>query len=195
MISRLQIQRMVRTGDWSRLVGRILANGRCRSVPARRRLCEHGSARVAGLGLALQRLCEISYGPSDMAAGLAARLIGLQRGDGLFAAEGEPAPAAAAAAVAGLLAWRDQQSQTAGGPDHDLDRAIAHGIAGIADALSGRGGRRPDRVDVEVVLWQLGRHQAFRRAVPVANLAPAVGTGGRRGGGDDLTRFATAAAA
>jgi hypothetical protein len=199
MISRIQIQRMIQTGAWTRLVERILANGRCRSLPARRRLSEDDSAAVAGLGLALQRLCEITYGPSGQSAGLAERLVRLQREDGLFAAGPTSSPAATAVAIAALLAWREQRSAAGIGPDHALDRAIAVGLAALADALKRPGRKRPDRVDVEVVLWQLGRHDAFRQAVPLADLAPAPGSGGRGSGGrrrdDDLARFAAAAAA
>ena len=199
MISRIQIQRMIQIGAWSRLVDRILANGRCRSLPARRRLSEEGTAAVAGLGLALQRLCEITYGPSTLAARLAQRLRRLQREDGLFTAGCSPSPAATAVAVAGLLAWREQRIAAGAGPDRGLDGAIARGIAAIAEALKRPGQQPPDRVDIEVVLWQLGRHDAFRQAVPLADLAPACVSGGRGSGGrrgdDDLTRFAAAAAA
>lgn len=194
MISQVQIQRMVETGAWGRLVQRILANGRCRSAAARRRLSEPGPAMVAGIGLALQRLCELTYGPSDIADGLAQRLLGLQRPDGLFSGRETPSVSASAVALRGLLTWGEQRGQPAD-PDHHLDTAIERGIAAIATALSRPGQRPLDRVEIEVVLWQLGHNDAFRRAVPVTRIAPSLAGSGRGRGGDDLTRFATAAAA
>jgi hypothetical protein len=194
MISQVQIQRMIETGAWGRLVQRVLANGRCRSAAARRRLSEPGPAMAAGIGLALQRLCELTYGPSDMADGLAGRLLRLQRPDGLFGGRVAPSVAASAVALRGLLIWGEQRGRSAG-TDHLLDSAIERGIASIAAALSRPGLRPPDRVDIEVVLWQLGRDEEFRRAVPVTKIAPSPAGSGRGRGGDDLTRFATAAAA
>ena len=195
MISRVQIQRMVETGAWGRLVQRILANGRCRSAAARQRLSEPGPAMVAGLGLALQRLCELTYGPTDIADRLACRLLRLQRPDGLFGGRESPSLAASAVALRGLLTWGEQGGRSAAGPHHRLDSAIERGIAAIAATLSRPGQRSSDRVDVEVVLWQLGHNDAFRRAVPVTRIAPSPAGSERRRGGDDLTRFATAAAA
>jgi len=195
MISTAQIQRMVQTGAFSRLVERILANGRCQSGPARRRLAEPSSAAAAGIGLALQRLCELTYGPSEAAAGLAERLLGLQRRDGLFGAGADASVAASAVALRGLLDWRQQRKDAGSAPDHRLEGAIRRGIEALAAVVARRCTSPLDRVDLEVVLWQLGRIKAFRRAVPVVEIAPSpIGPDGR-GRGDDLTRFATAAAA
>jgi hypothetical protein len=195
MISRVQIQRMIEIGAWDRLVQRILANGRCRSAAARRRLSEPGSAMVAGIGLALQRLCELTYGPSEIAGGVARRLLRLQRPDGLF--EGGPSLSIAASAIAirGLLDWGEQCGRRAAGRHLRLEGAIERGIAALAAALSRPGRLAPDQVDLEVVLWQLGRDERFRRAIPVTRMAPTGAGSHRRRGGDDLTRFAAAAAA
>jgi len=195
MISTAQIQRMVQTGAFSRLVGRILANGRCESGPARRRLAEPLSAAPAGIGLALQRLCELTYGPSETAASLAERLLRLQRPDGLFGAGADASVAAAAVALRGLLDWRQQREDAGAAPDDRLEGAIRRGIDALAAVLARRRTSRLDRVELEVVLWQLGRIRAFRRAVGVVKIAPSPAGPDARGRRDDLTRFATAAAA
>jgi hypothetical protein len=195
MISTAQIQRMVQTGAFSRLVERILANGRCQSDPARRRLAEPSAAAAAGIGLALQRLCELTYGPSEAAAGLAERLLGLQGPDGLFGSGPDASIAASAVALRGLLDWRRQREDARAAPDHRLAGAIRRGMDALVASVARRRVAPLDRVDLEVVLWQLGRIRAFRRAVPVVELAPSPAASNGRGRGDDLTRFATAAAA
>jgi hypothetical protein len=191
MISPSQIERMVAAGAYGRLVGRILSNGRCRSVEARSRLAQPPAAAAAGLGLALQRLCELTYGPSAMTARLVKRLLLLQHADGLFGADAATSPAATAVAIRGLLAWRDQLEEAGHIVDPALQRAIERGLAALIAAASGNTEAVVDQTDREIILWQLGQCDAFRRALPAASIPAAPAAVPH----DDLTRFATAAAA
>ncbi len=198
MISPNQIARMIEIGSYGRLIGRILSNGRCESRHARQRLEEPTVRAVAAIGLALQRFCELTYGPSAAGAGMARRLIGMQRADGLFGG-GPSAPlAASAVALKGLLAWR-RQIQADGQKDESLDGVIQAGVVALAAALEERRFAEQDAADVEVVIWQLGREVVFRRAAGDGALAELLDrlTDHRHDAVavDDLARFAHAAAA
>jgi hypothetical protein len=106
------------------------------------------------MGFALQRITELTYAPCPLARTLAARLIGLQRSDGLWG-EGAASIAPSAIALRGLLDVdrRNEESRTpalAG-----LDRCIDSAARALASLQRGDGaiGRAP--LDGAVVLWQL----------------------------------------
>ena len=195
MISPNQIERMVAANAYGRLVGRILANGRCRSVEARTHLAQPPSAPAAALGLAVQRLCELTYGPSEMTARLVKRLLLLQQPDGRFGETASPTAAATAVALRGLLAWRDQLEQAHHVLSPALAAAIERGLVALSATLGDDSKSQTDRLDVEIILWQLGRCEAFRQALPAAAISTALGGSPAGGQRDDLARFATAAAA
>ena len=60
MISQNQIERMIEAREYRQLVVRILGNGRCRSRLAEQLLKRSDVAQAAALGLALQRLGELT---------------------------------------------------------------------------------------------------------------------------------------
>jgi hypothetical protein len=169
-----------------RLVERVLANGRCRSQAARLRLQGPLAAAPAGLGLALQRLCELTYSAGDAETAVARRLLCLQGGDGLFGAGPEPHLGATAVAVGALLAYR----RLAGGPGAAVDAAIDQALEAVADVVATGA---VDRVDLELVVWQLGREPRFRSIETLRRLSAGLRTSRR--GRDELPAFAAAAAA
>src|SRR5690606_18238521 len=93
MINILQIDRLVEQRAWERLIERILQNGRGGSLHVRLRLARREAAAPAALGLAIQRLCELTFGPTPIARGLVAQLLHLQDRSGGFVesdSEGQP---------------------------------------------------------------------------------------------------------
>lgn len=81
MMNVAQIERLTHEEAWPRLVQRVLANGRCPAQAIVERLCEPGlggMAEVAGPALALQRVCELSWSPSELTDRLAAQMTAAQ---------------------------------------------------------------------------------------------------------------------
>jgi hypothetical protein len=103
---------------------------------------------------------------------------------------------ASAAAVRGLIERAELIRQAGGEPDPRLLRAIERGLDAIASYAAAPGAGFRDPIEMEIVIWQLGQIDAFRRRVPVGELARLVsGAHDGTGAADDLARFATAAAA
>jgi len=142
MLSIRQIEKLIEAASHRRLVQRILANGRCQEPAIIDRLVEPGAAAPAALGLALQRLLELSWGPTAALAGTVRRLLSCQDSQGMFrtpivalvaavAEAGEMAPAqgntlrsadpsspalaATAVALRGLAQWHDREPRASGG--------------------------------------------------------------------------------
>jgi len=194
MISQRQIQRMIECGAYRKLVTRVLANGRCQSETARVRLARADAAAPAGLGLALQRLCELAYGPCPTARDAAERLLRLQRRDGLFGVGADGSIAATAVVLRGLHDWAiTQPSPVATG--RAVRQAIDIAMNALIKRLTAQRDPLPDQTDVAVLLWQLGTVPAFRKAAPPSLLAMRGGADGDHLRDDDLRRFARAAAA
>ena len=82
MLSLRHIERMVESKAYPRLVQRILANGRCESPRAIERLLEPRAVSPAALGLALQRVMELAYGPLPLADQLTRMLLALTTSNG-----------------------------------------------------------------------------------------------------------------
>ena len=136
------------------------------------------STVAAALGIALQRVCELTYGWTPVGAQISERLLELQRIDGLFGGRsgGRTAGAGASAvAVKGLMAWRDHVSEATGedvgqhGPADRgqspateastrarLNRAIDAALHAISDA------QVDPTVESEIIRWQLGARGTSR---------------------------------
>jgi len=72
-----QIMQLLRAEQFSLLVDRVLANGRCRSKLVRQALRQGETVEVAAMGLALQRMLELTYGPTAEGDELVHRLLRL----------------------------------------------------------------------------------------------------------------------
>lgn len=198
MLSETQIVRLLEAEDYRHLVERILCNGRCRSVVARRTLTRPQTARLAALGLGLQRLCELAYRARKCADGLADRLLAAQRLDGLFADEGasiESKLAVSGAALRGLIMWIDLNRMSGRSVDRAASDAIARGFAALAERFGGGIDVHTDAVGWAIVLWQLGDVPTFRRALPVEDLLALLDESQADLMEDELSRFAQAMAA
>lgn len=115
MLSIPQIRHLVETRSYERLVDRVLTSGRSGNLSVRLRLASSEAQAPAALGLALQRVVELTYGPTPLAADIATRLIHLQVRDGLFGGEGpersiSEAPASAGGPNCGSLSERRCQN-------------------------------------------------------------------------------------
>jgi hypothetical protein len=197
MISQSQIDRLLGSEDYGRLIERILSNGRCRSIVARDTLRQPGALLPAALGLALQRITELTYRPAPLADRLALSLVAIQREDGMFGSDSASAPAelaATAIALRGLIGWIACRPTRADEHVQESRSAVARGL----QALSRRS-RAPDlQVDAlgwAIALWQMGDLVEFRSAVAIEKLLQAVGDCGAELIEPDLRRYARAMAA
>lgn len=197
MISRRQIERLARSESYGVLAERILGNGRCLSEHGRRRLCRPPGAAAAGLGLALQRLAELTYGPDPLGDELTARLIAQQRADGLFGVGPDPAPAASAAALKGLMVWADRRAEQGRACGDDVINAIQRALTRLGALLEREVDALIDDVDLAVILFQLADRPAFRRQVRLDALIDRLqqSTDTMSKEDHDLTRYARAMAA
>jgi hypothetical protein len=152
------------------LIGRILSNGRCEDVAIRGLLQSPRSARRVGLALALQRLLELAYGRTTQADGLARRLARLE----LAASptrqqpEGERVADLAATSVVAnaLLDWLElAPSRRVELTSQLVDRATRRCLSALARAQHPDGSLAKSSLLTTIVLWQLGDHARFERAV------------------------------
>ena len=194
-----RIDRLVRAGRFEQLLDEVLTNGRRLPIAARamlleggesesRELAESGSCvsgevslgvlEQASMGLALQRLVELTYVPHPLAVGLARRLLaGLshRRRGGSTASGGALTGGALAArvmAIAGLVDLVDQCVHTreaagidslgAGGAGVDalIDELGCELSHAVAQSVATRGARgegliRSDALSTCLVVWQL----------------------------------------
>lgn len=201
MISLSQVERLRATGQWAQLVRRLMRNGRASSGRAVDHLTRVDGVRPAALGLALQRVVELTYGPTAQAAALAEDLLALQDEGGLFrsfepgVASNATPWAATAVALRGLLDHGRQLKEAKEPIPARLHRAVRRGLAALAQG-QGAGGLIGDDVTVSAVaLWQLGDHEAFRARVDHRRLLEIVSILEAGPAADDLLRLARAAAA
>src|SRR4051812_34387650 len=103
MMNVRQIERLVERSEHRQLAQRILLNGRCLHQQALERLTQPHNVETAALGLALQRIVELTYRPTAIAAAVAKQLLDLQQRDGLFGDASSASVASSAAAVRGLM--------------------------------------------------------------------------------------------
>lgn len=199
MISQPQIVRLIEAQEYRHLIDRILANGRCRSAAARRVLMRPECAAVAALGLALQRLCEITYRPTPAAQMLAQQLIALQRDDGTFGdpleISAESSLAATAVALRGLIAHASQIELTGAAAPESITTSIEDGVNALASQYHSMNDHGVHAVDWAIVLWQLGETPHLRDHVPVDHLLTMLDETATDLIEDDLCRYAHAMAA
>ncbi|MHC5114108.1 MAG: hypothetical protein ACYTGP_06740 [Planctomycetota bacterium] len=147
MMSLRQIEQLIERKSYRRLLDRLLDNGRCVRQHVRRRLHEPPYLVGTALGLALQRVCELSYGPSEIGARLAEE-VRLRLGmavEALTSANASPdALASAAVALRGLRDWLGDWGDT-----EVRALKVVRGFMDRADVA------RRDPVAVEIARWQL----------------------------------------
>lgn len=139
MLSIPQIRHLVETRSYERLVDRVLTSGRSGNLSVRLRLGSPEAQAPAALGLALQRVVELTYGPTPLAADIAARLIHLQGRDGLFGGEGperSPLEAPSTDSCSSELRW-DQSALAFPGAGGDGVTLACASVAAGAVALRG----------------------------------------------------------
>lgn len=198
MINLRQLQRLLDSGEagtggmggagaaFERVIERILNNGRCHCPAVRRALFGSTAVRAVATGLALQRCCELTYGPTAMGRDLADRLATMMDDEGLFGGD----IAATAVAVRALLDWVDASGE---GVSDVAQRAIA-GLGECQDASGLLGG---DVVASAIVLWQLGDRPTVCEAFGEVHWHALIAAVRRCGGavGEEFSRFAYAMAA
>lgn len=189
MISISQIQRMVDHGNHRQLIRRVLSNGRCMSPAIREHLLgQPGGPDVPTIaaGIALQRCCELTYLPTDLATDLAGRLTATQMPDGRFGIADETALAATAIALRGLIEYRDQLdsiSCVGGAPQghghvpgqvgtqvehrRTLDAAIEQAMDAVSELVQSALETSDHVTGVFIALWQLGHLAWFRARVGI----------------------------
>jgi len=199
MISQNQIVRLIEAEEFRQLIQRVLSNGRCRSPMVLHVLSQPEAAATAAIGLALQRLGELTYRPTELANELARRLIGMQKIDGLFGPDAsssrEAMLVATSTALRGLMTWRSQIEACGGEIDEPISHAIDQGLSALADVYSDAPDVNEDAVAWAVVLWQLGDVAEFRRLVPVKDLLSMLDEAAADLVEDELCRYAHAVAA
>lgn len=189
MISLPKLVRMASEGEHARMLDEVVRNGRPLPLAIRLRLEEGQTLPAAALGLALTRVTELTYRPSDVACTLAAMLIDCRRDDGSFGSV-----AATAIAAAALLAVADQIDALPGGRasgvyiDIELERRIRHAAESALYALAqaqrtdeaAGDGLIGDEIDSAIALWRLGFDTRFASAVRYEALLGAVEDRGLR---------------
>jgi hypothetical protein len=198
MISAIQILRLAGSNEYRRLVERLLSNGRCHSSLAMSVLRNAETAAAAGLGLALQRLCELAYWPHPDGAALAQKLVRLQRRDGLFGhglARDTDVIAASAIALRGLIDWASQFP-----PDDNRLALVRQSIdrawrAIAAQSTDAKDEREWNEVTWAIVLWQLGECDEARARLPIRQIRSRITSASAALLADDLSRLALTMAA
>lgn len=204
MISQHQIVRLIESREVAaatQLIERILANGRCRSALARRMLARPGAVEPAALGLAIQRICEMTYRPAPNSALLVSRLLELQSPNGTFGSaslgDNDAFLAASAVAIRALVAYRSQCAAFQTQSNARVNFAIAQGIDALAhhaaDCLRDQIILAP--VAWAIVLWQLGDVVEFRARVRTDAMLDLLDQTGAELIEDELARYAHAMAA
>lgn len=188
MLSVKQIHQQVHSRAHRRLTQRILANGRCQSPRILKRLLEPGAAAPAALGLALQRLFELTWGSSTESRLILSRLLACQAIGGLF---GDPdlisgdgrngdvgkfvSIAATAVAVRTLtIAFDRMGSHDFEERFTDLPRLKAsqeRATTALTRSLKASNSDDFNDVDAAIVLWQLGDLKPLARNLGLDHLA------------------------
>ena len=167
MISVHMIARMFETRQFDRLLGALAGNGLALPLPVRAVLLQ---SPVGVIALALRRLAELTYGPTEAARAMLGELLEAQAADGAF----ERCPVATAAAAAALRQLADQPA----GYDPEVGLAHERAIAALAgmqrdDGLFATGDDRTvdDRETTSAfVLYLLAGDEPFRQAVRMHDL-------------------------
>jgi hypothetical protein len=174
MLTSNRIDRLVATGDFDRLLAHVLGNGRATPLAVRLRLSEASTLPAAALGLALQRLVELTFVPGEETELLVASLLDRQADDGSFGST-----AATAVAVAGLQSFLDQLRPMRWYLDsrrprlESLIRRVETAIPAALitlDSVAEEG----DAEDVMIVAWQFGAMASLHQWPGFARVAVAV---------------------
>ncbi|MEC9374369.1 MAG: hypothetical protein VYC34_11025 [Planctomycetota bacterium] len=182
MISPNRLVRIAEQSDFDRLLVEVSRNGRPLPVGARLRLSEGASLAATALGLALQRILELSYAPSARTLTLADDLIARQDSRGSFGCV-----ASTSVAVAGLLAVRDRISFTVAPHaealleriDRAVDLALHHLHAARTSDLFGESPALiADPLDTAITLWQLEDRDEFTALFSLDSLEDALAESG-----------------
>lgn len=193
MINIPRLSHLADTQRFDRMLDEVARNGRPLPLAVRLRLSHAQCLPGAALGLALQRVCELTYRPTEASIRLLEGLLEARRDDGSFG----PA-AATAVALAALCAVVHQLDALPGRAsprfiDEELERraraAVPGAIAWLAalqddgdevDLFDESHGLVGDEVDSAIVLWQLGFEPRFTGAIRFADLLDAVDAHGLR---------------
>ncbi|MDX2114173.1 MAG: hypothetical protein SFZ24_00950 [Planctomycetota bacterium] len=190
--------RLAEAGEYARLLDEAQRGGRPLPLRVRLRLSEAGSLEAAGLGLALQRVVQLTYKPTPLSLVLVDHLLASQSRRGGFGS-----PGSTAVAVAALLALRDQVASLPGGRGPALgagkgpvsaelaeaiERAAHEGLHALHlaqsraedDGVETHAGMIGDSLDTAIVLWQLALEPRFARVVRFAELLSSVESTGLR---------------
>ena len=144
---------------------------------------------ATALGLALQRVCDLTYRPTPASIVLLEGLLERQRPDGSFGGV-----AATAVALGALLGVIDQLRVLPGSPSpHFIEQALERSLNGavgpalefLKQAQNGPVGSQMDgligdEIDSAIVLWQLGLERRFASEVRYAELLESVDAHGLR---------------
>lgn len=199
MISMNQIARMIDHECHAQLIDRILSNGRCRSALVRQVLMESDALPTAALGLALQRISEMTYRPEPLSDSIAQHLLTLQRADGLFAGTADAnlniSLAATAVAVRGLITHQSQRGMAGFATVSPINTAVDRALDALAFHLSQNDGKTLNTTVQAIILWQLGDVESFRARICIEDVVSQLDEAGAELLHDDLCRFAHAMAA
>ncbi|MEM7626196.1 MAG: hypothetical protein AAF333_11425 [Planctomycetota bacterium] len=129
MLSVSLLERALEARDHDRLLRDLADNGLTLPLSLRVSL---GQSETAPLALALRRLVELTYSPTDLSRRLVERLLEAQNPDGTFvgSAERDRDPLATAAALAGLARVAREHP---GAVTAELDQALDRGFAALAE--------------------------------------------------------------
>lgn len=196
MLSLRHIERMVETKAYPRLIQRILANGRCESPSAIQRLLEPRAVSPAALGLALQRVLELAYGPLPLADHLIGMLLALQTQNGecenqviispssrrisarAIAGQDSLSPngsvSAQAVVLGSLLKWRNQADPPRTPEQASLISRVSfaaeQGLTELGRQITPESMDTFDPIDAFIIHWQLGELSAAKKRIDFHSL-------------------------
>ncbi len=159
MILASTIERLIAGGDHDRLLDAVLRNGRPIPLQARVRISQPEAIGAAATGLALQRLCELTYAPDARIERCIERICAMQDAlEGGFGAVG--ATAICVAALQKALEFVEG-SGIAMSPTtmHRIRASIDRGAHALYEQQASVDGDTPgligDEIDTAISLWQL----------------------------------------
>lgn len=167
MLNRIRIEQLIRMEQDDRLLDELLANGRNVPLPLRLRLTDPAGRRAAALGLALQRLSELTHGSAKACATVASALIGRQQQDGGFGTL-----AATVAALAGLTTYLDYAPAEV--HPGAIDEAVRRGMASLSAAQDEAGLLAADPILSLFAARMLMLHHDFVASVRFGDLTDAL---------------------
>lgn len=175
MISIRQIVLLVEQGSFHNLARRILANGRLGSAALDRALMDRQAVAPCAVALALQRCCELTYGPTEETALLASRLLRLQSAHGseraaagCFAPDSTHWVTATALALRALLDVQHQHGSESTAAMSRVSTAIDRAVQALEPHVLQEPG--PDRATLAILFWQLGDEPAISARLGLEHL-------------------------